>query len=133
VQSADLAWAPFGEGQERRAEWGFVRDADDPWLKLQVVSRVHQIADGGSEEVIGLWKQKLEQRQHLRSVRRTLMEPNSTLPPSPSKVNFRPNLRVAASPSTDVTSPPSPQLVQVMLFNFVFCRFLSSYLSSLVA
>jgi hypothetical protein len=60
----------------------------------------------------------------LRSLRRTLMEPNSTLPPSPSKFNFRPNLRVAASPSTDVTSPSSPQLVQVMLLFFDFCCFM---------
>jgi hypothetical protein len=125
VQSADLAWAAFGEGQERRAEWGFVRDADDPWLKVQVVSRAHQIADGGSDEVIGLWKQKLEQRQLLQSVRRTLMEPTSTLPPSPSKFNFRPNLHVAASPCADVASPFSPQLVQVICSSiFDFCCFL---------
>jgi hypothetical protein len=122
AQSSDLPWTAMGYGHDRRADWGIAREAEESWLPLELVSRAHQITDGGSDGVMSFLKQKIKQRHHLRDTRRSLMESPTKSPP-PSIFNFQPTLQTPTFPSQDVIPFSSPQLLQVLPLNFsaLFC------------
>jgi len=119
----DFAWAAMGGGQARRIDWGYSGAGDVAQLKVQIVSLAHTMALGGSDAVMHLWRQHLEQQHHLLHVRRSFMaSPPAALSPSslsPSKFNFVPKPHFVSSPSGhhrhELPTFSMPELLQVRL------------------
>ncbi len=119
LRSTDLSWAAMGGGHDRRAEWGYSSGADhDVPSKLQLVSWAHHMEFGGSDAALQVWKQKLEERDQLLRVRRSMMaSPLIALPLSPSKFNFVAKPHASTCSDKELLPLALPKLLQVRLFH----------------
>ena len=109
-----------GRAQERRADARCAVGPDEPQLKLAAVLWAQHVGLGSGNGVMNFWKQKLEQQNRLICARRSIVESRpTTLPLSPSKFKFVPDLVTIASPTKQHVPFASPEIVKVRRASFV--------------